>query len=408
MPLPVQELSANKITNKYTVTGTYPCPHSSKQKDTTMINPNIPAHPGMPVSDIDTPALVVELDTFEKNIRTMADFCKQKNIFLRPHAKTHKSVDIAKQQIDHGAVGICCQKVSEAEVFVNGGISDVFVTNEIVGPKKISRLVSLAERARVSVCVDNLVNIVNLAQAARQSGTILNVFLEVDIGGGRCGVQPGNMVLELAQAIHDSPQLNFQGLQVYYGKAQHIREFAQRKDALSQSLDKVTQTLRLLEKSGFTCPIVSGAGTGSYRFEAASGIYTELQCGSYIFMDADYGSVHGEHGSLLESYANSLFILTGIMSKSSSGMAVCDAGLKAHSIDSGLPMLRDRPSVSYRNASDEHGVLLDSDDSLSPGDKVYLVPGHCDPTVNLHDWYVGVRNGFVESLWPVSARGMIF
>jgi 3-hydroxy-D-aspartate aldolase len=400
--------TAAEIINKQDHKQVY-CHHNFYQtsEGTTMIDPNIPAQPGMPVSDIDTPALVIELDTFEKNIRTMADFCRQKKINLRPHAKTHKSVDIAKRQIAHGAVGICCQKISEAEVFVNGGISDVFVTNEIVGPKKLSRLVSLAQRARISVCVDNLANIADLGQAARQAGTDLNAFLEVDIGGGRCGVQPGSMVLELVRAIHNSPQLKFQGLQVYYGKAQHIRDYTQRRDALRQSLEKVAETLQLLEESGFTCPVVSGAGTGSYRFEAASGIYNELQCGSYIFMDVDYGSIHGEHGNLLDSFANSLFVLAGIMSKPSPGMAVCDAGLKAHSIDSGLPTLRDRPSISYRNASDEHGVLLDSDNSLSLGDKVYLVPGHCDPTVNLHDWYVGVRNGFVESIWKVSARGMI-
>ena len=374
-----------------------------------MIEANIPAEPGMTVSEIDTPALVIELDTFENNLTIMADYCAQQKINLRPHAKTHKSVDIAALQIDRGAVGICCQKVSEAEVFVAGGIQDVFITNELVGSKKISRLVNLAKQARISVCVDNAENIRSLSAAAHQSRIDLDVFLEVDIGGGRCGVQPGNPTLEMVRLIDSTPHLNFQGLQAYHGKAQHIRSFADRRAAIGQSLETVSAILKMIETAGFLCPVVSGAGTGSYPFEAGSGIYTELQCGSYIFMDVDYGSVLSAQGAdLLDSFQNSLFILTSIMSKPSSMMAVCDAGLKAHSIDSGLPTVRNRSSILYRKPSDEHGVLEDKEGSLSLGDRLYLVPGHCDPTVNLHDWYVGIRNGLVESVWPVSARGMIF
>ncbi len=374
-----------------------------------MIEANIPAEPGMTVSEIDTPALVIELDTFEDNLTIMADYCAQQKINLRPHAKTHKSVDIAALQIDRGAVGICCQKVSEAEIFVAGGIQDVFITNELVGSKKISRLVNLAKQARISVCVDNAENIRSLSAAAHQSRIDLDVFLEVDIGGGRCGVQPGKPTLEMVRLIDSTPHLNFQGLQAYYGKAQHIRSFADRRAAIGQSLETVSANLKMIETAGFHCPAVSGAGTGSYPFEAGSGIYTELQCGSYIFMDVDYGSVLNAQGAnLLDSFQNSLFILTSIMSKPSSMMAVCDAGLKAHSIDSGLPTVRNRPSILYRKPSDEHGVLEDKEGSLSLGDRLYLVPGHCDPTVNLHDWYVGIRNGLVESVWPVSARGMIF
>jgi 3-hydroxy-D-aspartate aldolase len=373
-----------------------------------MINANIPAEPGMAVSEIDTPALVIELDTLENNIRLMANACNQQKINLRPHAKTHKSVDVSALQIDHGAVGICCQKVSEAEIFVAGGIRDVFITNELVGSKKISRLVNLAKQARISVWVDHPENIRSLSAAAQQSRIDLNIFLEVDIGGGRCGVQPGKPTIDMIRTIDDAPNLNFRGLQVYHGRAQHIRSFADRRDAIGQSLEKVSAILKEIEQSELNCPVVSGAGTGSYLFEAESEIYTELQCGSYVFMDVDYGAVLNAQGNLLDSFENSLFILTSVMSKPSSRMAVCDAGLKAHSIDSGLPIVSNRPSILYRQPSDEHGVLEDKEGSLSLGDKLYLIPGHCDPTVNLHDWYVGVRNGFVESVWPVSARGMIF
>ena len=373
-----------------------------------MINANIPAELGMPVSEIDSPALVIELDTLEKNIKKMADYCRSQKINLRPHAKTHKSADVAALQIGHGAVGVCCQKVSEAETLVAGGIQDVFITNELVGRKKISRLVNLAKQAKISVCVDNADNLKELSAAAQKSRLDLNIFLEVDIGGGRCGVQPGEPTVDMVRAIHNAPHSNFQGLQVYHGRAQHIRAYTDRKDAVSQSLEKVSDTLSMIKSAGFDCPVVTGAGTGSYLFEAASGIYTELQCGSYVFMDADYGSISTEQGTLRDSFENSLFILTSIMSTPSPGMAVCDAGLKAHSIDSGLPTVRDNPSILYQRPSDEHGVLIDEECSLSLGDKLYLIPGHCDPTVNLHDWYVGVRNGYVESIWPVSARGMIF
>ncbi len=369
---------------------------------------NIPAEPGMPIAEIDTPALVIELDTLERNIGKMARYCDQQKIGLRPHAKTHKSIDLAVLQVEQGAVGVCCQKVSEAEIFVSGGISDVFITNEIVGRKKISRLVNLSSQATIGVCVDNYENIRDLSMAARQFLTELNVYVEIDIGGGRCGVQPGKPALDMVRAIHQSPNLKFQGLQVYHGKAQHIKMFGDRKNAIRQSLEKVTDTLMLLDRSGIDCPVVSGAGTGSYLLEAESGVYTEMQCGSYVFMDADYGSIHTAQGTLLDSFENSLFILTSIMSTPSRGIAVCDAGLKAHSIDSGLPLVKNTPSILYRSPSDEHGILEDKACSLSLGEKVYLIPGHCDPTVNLHDWYIGVRDGHVESIWPVSARGMIF
>jgi len=329
-------------------------------------------------------------------------------INLRPHAKTHKSVDLATLQVELGAAGICCQKVSEAEVFVSAGIPDVFITNEIVGEKKISRLVNLARKAPIRVCVDNHRNIEDLSRAAQQFLTELDIFVEIDVGGGRCGVQPGRPALDMVRVISASPNLRFRGLQVYHGKAQHVKAFDNRRNAIDQSLKKVTDTLVLLEEANIECSVVTGAGTGSYPFEAASGVYTEVQCGSYVFMDVDYCSIHGAEEPLPGSFGNSLFVLTSIMSTPSPGIAICDAGLKAHSIDSGLPLVKDSPAIFYRSPSDEHGILEDRTRSLSLGEKIYLIPGHCDPTVNLHDWYVGVRNGHVETIWPVSARGMLF
>jgi 3-hydroxy-D-aspartate aldolase len=211
----------------------------------------------------------------------------------------------------------------------------------------------------------------------------------------------------MVRSINDASHLHFQGLQVYHGKAQHIMEYRDRRDAINVSLEHVVKTVSLLEESGMSCPIISGAGTGSYPFETASGIYTELQCGSYIFMDGDYGSIQAEQGPLLDRFENSLFVVTSVMSTPTPGRIVCDAGLKAHSIDSGLPTIRNNSPLSYQQPSDEHGIIVDPTESLVLGDKLWLIPGHCDPTVNLHDWYVGVRNSQVECLWPVSARGMI-
>lgn len=373
-----------------------------------MTHSYIPAEIGMKSSEIDTPALVIDLNALEYNIKIMAEFCREKNINLRPHAKTHKSVDIAAMQIAQGAVGICCQKVSEAEALVSGGIPDIFITNEIVGKRKIAKLVDLAQKARLSVCVDNSDNIMALNEAACQAGIRLNTFVEVDIGGGRCGTPPGKRAAQVAGIISDSANLSFAGIQVYHGKAQHIKAFTERRNAIRASLGQVSYTLDFLKQDNIDCPVITGAGTGSYLFETEGNLYTELQCGSYIFMDVDYGSITMEAGNKLDSFQNSLFVLTSIMSTPATHMAVCDAGLKAHSIDSGLPVVKDFPSVVYQQPSDEHGVLVDQDNVLSLGDKLYLVPGHCDPTVNLHDWYIGVRNGYVESIWPVSARGMVF
>ena len=369
---------------------------------------NNPAEPGMKISEIDTPALVIDLDVLEKNIKKMSRTCERYNVKLRPHAKTHKSVDIAQLQINYGATGICCQKISEAEVFAAAGITDIFVTNELVGTKKLSRLITLAEQIEIAVCVDNRQNIKALSEYARLSGVDLKVMLEVDVGGGRCGVQPDQRAIDMTQEIINSPHLNFRGLQVYHGKAQHIHSFSKRQKAITKSLTTVEKLLQLFASSGIDCPVISGAGTGSYPFEAASGLYNELQCGSYVFMDRDYGSVMDESAPLLNTYANSLFVLTTVMSKPSDSVAVCDAGLKAHSIDSGMPSVHGKNSIEYRQPSDEHGLLIDSQGTLNLGDKLLLVPGHCDPTVNLHDWYVGVRENRVAELWPVSARGMIF
>lgn len=370
---------------------------------------NVPARVGMSLGEVCTPALIVDLDAFEHNVRTMGEFVKSHGIRLRAHAKTHKSADIAHYQINHGgACGICCQKLAEAEALVAAGIDDVLISNQVVDPAKIQRLVALASRARVRVCVDNASNVGQLSTAAGQQGVLLECLVEVDVGAGRCGVAPGEAVVNLARRITAAGHLRFAGLQAYQGSAQHIRDYAQRQESVQAAVALVEDTLARLNKAGLDCEIVSGAGTGSYYFEAASGVYNELQCGSYIFMDADYQRILDVNGEPISAFRNSLFILSSVMSHVKPDRAVCDAGLKVQSVDSGLPVIHGQEDLEYLHCSDEHGLIADPNGRLKLNDRVLLIPGHCDPTCNLHDWYVAVRDGQVEALWPVTARGMAF
>ena len=369
-----------------------------------------PAEIGMALEDVDTPALLLDLDAFEFNIQLMADLVKKFKINHRPHAKTHKSPVVAQKQIAAGAVGQCCQKVAEAEILVAGGVNDVLVSNQIVGRRKLDRLAGLARNSKISVCVDNDDNINQINAAARRFNATIEVLVEIDIGAGRCGVIPGKTAVDLAQSITKSSNLTFGGLQAYQGRAQHIRGFGERKLAIEKAGKLVQKTINLLSEADLDCRLVTGAGTGTFQFEASSGIWNELQAGSYCFMDADYGLNLDETGEFIDTFRNSLFIWSTIMSHSAKDRAVVDAGHKAASVDSGLPHVADLQDVTYVSASDEHGSLALGADAIGVkiGQKIRLIPGHCDPTVNLHDWYIGIRNGIVESIWSVEARGAAF
>lgn len=373
-----------------------------------------PAQIGAPLAEIDTPALIIDLDAFERNLDTMAAAASQLGVRLRPHAKTHKSPIIAAKQIARGAVGLCCQKVAEAEILVAGGVSDVLVSNEVVGMRKLERLASLARHARISVCVDDAAVVEQLAQAAEKAGSQIEVLVEIDVGAGRCGVRPGPAAAILARQVAGARFLSFGGLQAYHGAAQHLRTPEERRAAIAGAANATKETLRALEDAGLQCRTIGGAGTGTFELEGASGIWNELQAGSYIFMDADYARNVTEGARNAHVFEHALFVLATVMSTGAGERAVIDAGHKALSNDSGFPSVLGRPDLRYHRPSDEHG-LLDFDDAssrLAIGDRVTLIPGHCDPTVNLYDWYVGVR-GFgtpdarVEALWPVAARGAV-
>jgi 3-hydroxy-D-aspartate aldolase len=373
---------------------------------------NIPAMVGMDEADIQTPCLVLDLDALERNIIKMGQFAKDKNMRHRVHGKMHKSVDVALlQEKLGGSCGVCCQKVSEAEAFVRGGIKDVLVSNQVRDPAKIDRLARLPKLgARAICCVDDLANIADLSAAAVKHGTQIECLVEIDCGAGRCGVQSAEDVVAIATAIDAAEGLKFAGLQAYQGAMQHLDDYQERKAKIEIAVAMVAEAVAALKSVGLECDIVGGGGTGSYYFEGESGVYNELQCGSYAFMDADYGRILDRDGKRIDQgeWQNALFLLTSVMSHAKADKAICDAGLKAQSVDSGLPVIFGRTDVEYVKCSDEHGVIADPDGVLKVGDKLKLVPGHCDPTCNVHDWYVGVRNGKVEALWPITARGKAF
>ena len=373
---------------------------------------DVPALPGMDAADIQTPCLILDLDALERNIKKMGDYAKAHGMRHRVHGKMHKSVDVAKlQESLGGACGVCCQKVSEAEVFARGGIKDVLVSNQVRDPAKIDRLARMPKLgARTICCVDDVAKVADLSEAAQRHGTQIECLVEIDCGAGRCGVTTTAAVVEIAKAIDAAPGLKFAGLQAYQGAMQHMDSYDDRKAKIDLAVAQVKDAVDTLKAEGIACDIVGGGGTGSYYFESTSGVYNELQCGSYAFMDADYGRILDKDGKRIDQgeWENALFILTSVMSHAKPGKAIVDAGLKAQSVDSGLPVIFGRDDVKYVKCSDEHGVVEDLDNVLSVNDKLRLVPGHCDPTCNVHDWYVGVRGDKVETLWPVSARGKAY
>ncbi|QBF30581.1 3-hydroxy-D-aspartate aldolase BhcC [Thalassococcus sp. S3] len=373
---------------------------------------DVPALPGMAEADIQTPCLVLDLDALERNVEKMGQLARQMGVRHRVHGKMHKSVDVALlQEKLGGSCGVCCQKVSEAEVFARGGIKDVLVSNQVRDPAKIDRLARLPKLgARAICCVDDLANVADLSAAAARHGTQIECLVEIDCGAGRCGVTRTSDVVEIAKAIDAAEGLRFAGLQAYQGAMQHLDEYEDRKAKIDVAVAMVRDAVEALKAEGLECDIVGGGGTGSYYFEGNSGVYNELQCGSYAFMDADYGRILDQDGNRIDEgeWENALFILTSVMSHAKADKAIVDAGLKAQSVDSGLPVIFGRTDVEYVKCSDEHGVVADPDGRLKVNDKLRLVPGHCDPTCNVHDWYVGVRDGKVEVVWPVSARGKAY
>jgi D-serine deaminase-like pyridoxal phosphate-dependent protein len=369
-----------------------------------------PPEPGDPVEAVDTPALVLDLDAAERNIATMAGYASRHGLLLRPHAKSHKSPELARLQLAAGAVGVCVQKASEALALADGGVEDLFVSNEVIAPAKLAALARLAGRVRLALAVDSPLGVQRLAAAVRDAGTTVRVLVEVDVGQGRCGLAPEQAGVLAAAVLAAAPAgLTFGGLHAYHGGAQHLRAPAERAAAIHDSARRVTVALESLQRNGIRCPLVTGAGTGTFIHETGTGVWGELQPGSYVFLDRDYADNEPAPGA--PRFEHALFVKSRVISEHGTH-AVVDAGHKAHAIDSGMPGVWGR-DLEFGNGGDEHGILTRRGAEPLPalGDTVWLVPGHCDPTVNLHDSYVVVRGGLehgkVHALWPVAARGAL-
>ena len=370
---------------------------------------------GDPVESIDTPALVVDLDAMERNLAAMAAFARSHGVRLRPHAKMHKSATIARMQREAGAVGVCVQKTSEAEALAAAGIDDIYISNEVIDATKLARVAALARHIRLAIAVDSSEGIERLARAVAAAGSTIDVFVEVDVGHGRCGA-PAAAAGQLAQHVvsHAPPEggLRFAGVQAYHGAAQHQRGIDERAAASQHAGSLARAAQASIGAAGIACPLVTGGGTGTFAFDATSGVWGELQVGSYLFMDRDYADNAAVPSA--PRFEHALFVKSRVMSRGVAH-AVVDAGHKSHAIDSGLPRVWQR-ELAYANGGDEHGILRPHADATRAslpalGETVWLVPGHCDPTVNLHDRYVVVRGGLaggvVAAVWPIEARGCV-
>lgn len=358
---------------------------------------------GMNALDIDTPALCLDIEAAEANVARMAAFARQAGVNLRPHAKTHKSPILARMQLAAGAIGITCAKLGEAEVLVAGGIRDILIANQVIGAAKIARLVNLAAHSEVMVAVDDPENVAELDAAARAKGVRLRVVIEIDVGMQRCGVAPGQPVLDLAHQIAKSPGLRFEGVMGYEGHVIFTPDPEERKVKTEASLQLMVESVERLRKAGFPVNIVSGGGTGTYFITGRYPGITELQVGSYITMDSQYREVVGI------DFAYALTVLTTVIRVHGDKRAIVDAGMKTMTRDFGMPLVLEPPGWKVTALAEEHGFLERVDGPpLKRGDKVKIVPNHGCTTINLHDQYHVIRRGVLEAIWPIAARGKVY
>ncbi|MCZ6676626.1 MAG: DSD1 family PLP-dependent enzyme [Candidatus Poribacteria bacterium] len=357
---------------------------------------------GIPKEELDTPALLIDLDMMETNIQKMADFFKTVNAELRPHVKTHKTPIIAHKQIEAGAIGVTCAKLGEAEPMIRAGIRDVLIANQIVGAQKIARLVNLAKHSEIMVAVDDPHNVDQISAAATAKGVTVRALIEVNTGMNRCGTEPGQPTLALARHILESEGIQFEGLMGYEGHTVITVNFIERKVSTEKSVDLLIDTKHLLEENGVPVKIMSGGGTGTYDITGAYPEMTEIQAGSYVFMDSTYQGVEG----VGDQFGCSLRLLTTVVSHPQPTRVIVDAGLKVLAQEFGAPQPVGIEGLHTQGLSEEHGnMTADASVDVKPGDKIELLPTHCCTTVNLHDRYYGIRNGIVEAVWEIEARG---
>jgi 3-hydroxy-D-aspartate aldolase len=357
-------------------------------------------------ADLNTPVLVLDADAMERNIAVMAGLVAAHGVALRPHAKTHKSVDIARRQVAAGAVGVCCAKIGEAEVLAADGIEGILITSPVAAPRAIERLAALAGAAKGLMAVVDHPAVAARLDAALK--TPLDVIIDIDPGIARTGVASPAAAVTLAEALAALPNLNYRGVQFYCGRQQHIEDYAERRTVIEERTAYLRTVIAALAAAGFPPEIVTGSGTGTHRIDLDLGVFTELQAGSYVFMDKQYldCDLTGD-GSV--PFETSLGVDSRVVSANHSGLVTIDAGYKSLSTDGGVAVVRRGApeTASFVFMGDEHAALIAPGigTELAPGDPVTLTVPHCDPTVNLYDHYHVVRDDTLVAIWPVSARG---
>lgn len=363
----------------------------------------------VPLDQLPTPALTIDLDVFHSNLIKMQKHLDDCGIGLRCHTKMHKSPIIAKKQIQEGAIGVCCATVSEAEVMLASGIQNILITSPVVTIEKIDRVISLAARSgQVEVVVDYVDGASLFNQRAEEAGIQLSVLIDLDPGMGRTGITPGESALALARHIIDGcPGLKFGGLQMYIGNCMHTSGFDKRRSKYTHLLQKGIDTKQLFEAEGINVPVFTGGGTGTFNIDSEIGAITDLQAGSYVFMDVEYRDIGGVESEHFLDFKPSLFVLATAISKPQEQLITFDAGIKSLATDTAYPEFRDVEGCVYHFGGDEHGIVQLNNPSLeiNLGDKLSVITPHCDPTVNLYDFYYPYRDGVVEEIWPISARG---
>jgi len=359
--------------------------------------------------EIPTPALLLDLDRFERNLARMAAHVRRAGKALRPHAKTHRCPEIARRQVAAGALGVACAKLGEAEVMAGAGVRGLLITTEVVPAQAIARLVRLlGEAPDTMVVVDDADNVAALGRAAREAGRRLDVLVDVDVGGRRTGVPPGAPAVALARAVVAERGLRLRGLQGYAGHCAHVVGWKARREASHAAMAPLMETRRLFEAAGLPVDVVAGGSTGTHDIDVELEGLTELQSGSYCVMDLDYRRIGGRQGEALTEFEMALTVVATVVSVPTADRAMVDAGLKAFSTDKPFPPEAvERPGVEYGFAGDEHGRLTITDPSRAPrlGERIEFFPPHCDPTINLYDRIYAVRGRDVEAVWPIAARG---
>ena len=362
----------------------------------------------IPLDELQTPALIIDLDVFDANLAKMQSYLEEQDITLRAHTKMHKCPLIARKQVESGARGVCAAKISEAEVMGAAGIVDVLVTSPIATPDKVTRFVEARKNnPGLKIVVDCADSADLLAKVAGLEGLVVDVFVDMDLGMGRTGIETGDKTLQLVRHIGESNSLNLSGLQMYAGNCMHIEGFSERKQKYAHIMSKGIETLALLDEAGIVIPVVSGGGTGTYNMEADLGLINELQAGSYAFMDIEYRDIGGVDSEQFLDFGVSLFVLVTAISQPQSRLITVDGGFKSFASDKMAPEFRDVEGVIYHWGGDEHGIVQLNNPSheIRLGNKLSMLTPHCDPTVNLHDFYFPYRDGLVHEVWPISARG---